>query len=509
MSTSDELASLRRQGVRIIAGLAWLMVAVTAVSAPFASTGYLPPVMALALAAFPTIAALKGAGDAPTRLALGPTMPLFCAVLVYQWDASPWIIDLHMTFFAGIAALSVLADWRPVLAAAVVTCVHHLVLNGLAPALVFGGSGDFGRVVLHGVVVMVETGVLVVIALRLEALLIARAVAQAEAAQVERLAAQERAARAAEQGLVVSAIAQGLRKLASGNLGGRIAATFPPAFEPLRIDFNQALVDLDALVGRVARASRQIRNGTSEIRTASEDLAHRTEAQASTVEHAMATISALVGVARDTMVRAEHANTAIQQSGERVRAGHGVVASAIVTMEKIRQSSGEIGQIVSLIDGIAFQTNLLALNAGVEAARAGDAGRGFAVVASEVRALAQRSADAAREIKALIAASTALVGEGVDLVGQTGVVLRDVIGNVADFAGTMGEITGAVGDTARNLARMHDTFGALDSATQRNAAMVEQSHAALRSLADEAGVLVGAVRRFSHADPVSPARQAA
>jgi methyl-accepting chemotaxis protein len=130
-------------------------------------------------------------------------------------------------------------------------------------------------------------------------------------------------------------------------------------------------------------------------------------------------------------------------------------------------------------------------------------------VANEVRALAQRSADAAREIKSLITASSALVGEGVELVGQTGVVLRDVVGDVAAFAGTMGEITGAVGDTARNLAQMRETFGALGTTTQRNAAMVEQSHAALRSLAEETGVLVDAVKRFSNADAGRRPRRAA
>jgi len=511
----DELASLRLQGVRILAGLGWLVVLVTVVSAPIAGTGYLPPMMALALALFPTLAAVRSTTDAATRIALGATFPLFCAVMVYQWNASAYVIDLHMTFFAAIAVLSVLADWRPVMAAAVVTAVHHVALNWFAPVLVFGGSGvfggagDFGRVALHGFIVVVESGVLMMIAMRLELLLVARAGALAAAAQIERIAAHDRAERAAEQDLVVTAIADGLRRLASGNLGGRITAGFPPAFEPLRIDFNQTLVDLDAMVGRVARASSQIRTGTSEIRTASEDLAHRTEAQASTVEHAMSTITSLVGVARDTMTRAEAANSAIQQSGERVRIGHEVVASAILTMEKIQQSSGEIGQIVSLIDGIAFQTNLLALNAGVEAARAGDSGRGFAVVANEVRALAQRSADAARDIKSLITASTALVGEGVELVGQTGVVLRDVVGDVGAFAETMGEITGAVSDTARNLAQMRETFGALDATTQRNAAMVEQSHAALHSLAAETGILVDAVKRFSNSDGEGRARRAA
>jgi methyl-accepting chemotaxis protein len=504
----DELASLRLQGVRIIAGIAWLAVAVTVVSSLFAGSGVWPPIMAVVLALFPTLCAMQGSSEPLTRIALGATMPLFCAVLVYQWSGAPWMIDLHMTFFAAIAVLAVLADWRPVMAGAAVTAVHHLALNLLSPALVFGGTGDLGRVVLHAAVVVVETGALALVAIRLEALLLARAEAVAKAAESERVTAHERDERAAEQALVVGALAEGLRKLAAGNLQSRISTAFPATFDSLRVDFNRTLVDLEGMVGQVARASRQIRTGTSEIRTASEDLAHRTEAQASTVAQAMNTIIGLVGVARDTLGRAEATNSALGQSAERVRVGHEVVASAITTMEKIQQSSGEIGQIVTLIDGIAFQTNLLALNAGVEAARAGESGRGFAVVANEVRALAQRSADAARDIKTLITASTMLVGEGVELVGQTGVVLRDVVDDVAAFAGTMGEITNAVGETARNLAQVRETFGALDSTTQRNAAMVEQSHAALRSLSDETGILVDAVRRFSNSDEQKPRRAA-
>ena len=493
----DDLASLRLQGVRVLAGLAWIAALVIAASTPFAGTGVVPPVLALALTVFPTVAALRGAADPLTRVVLGATLPLFCAVLLMQWAGQLWMIDLHMTFFVAIATLTALADWRPLVAGAVVTILHHWVLNFVAPVLVFGMAGDLTRVGLHAVVVLLEIGALAQVSLRLKSLLLARAEAQAAAAEIEAAAAREHDRRAAEQAAVVTAIADGLRRLAAGDLGGRIGQPFPTAFEPLRVDFNQTLLDLEVLVSHVARASGHIRAGTGEIRNASEDLAQRTETQAGVVERALQTISQLVGIAGETRARAESASSAILRSSERMRAGHDVVASATATMEKIQQSSGEIGQIVSLIDGIAFQTNLLALNAGVEAARAGEAGKGFAVVANEVRALAQRSADAARDIKTLISASTALVGEGVAQVGQTGVVLRDVVDDVAAFTGTVDEITHGAGDTARKLAELRDTFGSLDSATQMNATMVEESHAALRSLAEETGILVEAVRRFT------------
>jgi methyl-accepting chemotaxis protein len=506
----DELATLRVQGVRIVAGLCWLSTLVLLIGTAFAGSGIVPALLALGLALFPTLAALRGGSDPLVRTVLGATLPLYCALLLVQWGGSAWMIDLHMTFFAAIAATAVLADWRAVLAGAAVTALHHLVLNFVAPTLVFGASGDLGRVVLHAVVVVIETGALVQTAVLLETLLVTRAAAQTAAAQAEAAAASERSQRSAEQDKAVAAIGAGLRNLAAGNLNARITAALAPGFEPLRNDFNQTLANLDTLIGRVIHAAVQIRTGTSEIRSASEDLAQRTEVQASMVERAMQTADALVKVAGATLDRTQAANAAIAHSGERVRAGHAVVASATATMEKIQHSSVEIGQIVSLIDGIAFQTNLLALNAGVEAARAGESGRGFAVVANEVRALAQRSADAARDIKTLITTSTTLVGEGVAMVGQTGVVLREVVDDVTAFAETVGEITRAVGDTAHNLGQMRDTFASLDQGAQRNAAMVEQSHAALRSLAEETEVLGDAVERFSTADGATgPVRRAA
>ena len=496
----DQLFALRLHGVRVLAGLAWLAAGTVVIGAAFAGSGLVPVGLALALVIFPTLAALNGAADPLTRTVLGATMPLFCAVLLFQWSGSAWIIDLHMTFFAAIALSAVLADWRPVLAGACVTAVHHLALNLLAPALVFGATGDLGRVILHAVVVVVETGALVQVAVLLETMLVTRAEAQAAAQRAERDATQEREQTAADQHRVVTGLAEALRKLAGGALNDRIVTGFPSTFEPLRIDFNRALDDLEQVIGRVMDSTEQIQVSTQEISAAAQDLAHRTEAQADVVERAMGTISQLVSMVDETLIRVQSAGTAIAHSSDRVKAGHVVVASAIATMERIQQSSSEIGQIVSLIDGIAFQTNLLALNAGVEAARAGESGRGFAVVANEVRALAQRSADAARDIKTLISASSALVVEGVEQVGQTGVVLRDVVGDVTAFAETVGTITVAVGDTARDLAVMSDTFGSIDRSTQKNAAMVEQSHAALRSLAGEATGLANAAARFTITD---------
>ena len=469
----------------------------------------MPVLLALALSVYPTLAMLRGTDDAPTRIMLGATMPLYCAVWLYQWSGHAWIIDLHMTFFAMIAMLAVLVDWRAVLAGAAVTAVHHLVLNFVAPALVFGGGSDLGRVVLHAVVVVAETALLVGLVIQLEKLLLAHSEAQAARIMAEEIAEQEREQRAAEQRLVVEAIEKGLASMARGDLTARIHDDFPKAFEALRRNFNNTLGNLEKLVGSVAEASAQIQTGTSEIRVASDDLSRRTEAQAASVESASHAIADLVASASRMASNASAASDTLVHSQNRAVEGHQVVANAMATMEKIEQSAGEIGQIVSLIDGIAFQTNLLALNAGVEAARAGDAGRGFAVVASEVRALAQRSADAAADIKRLISNSTAQVSEGVGQVARTGEVLREVMEQVTMIASTVQEITEAARGNAEELARVNDTFMMIDQSTQQNAAMVEESNAALRTLANETDGLIHSVERFQGDNARSLMRRAA
>jgi len=187
----------------------------------------------------------------------------------------------------------------------------------------------------------------------------------------------------------------------------------------------------------------------------------------------------------------------VQQAHGDAQAGGAVVSEAVGAMNDIHRSAQEIGKIISVIDGIAFQTNLLALNAGVEAARAGDAGRGFAVVANEVRALAQRSAEAALDIKKLIGESSAQVERGVDLVGQTGDTFARIVGKVGEIA----ELASSIADVARaqatNIGQVRETVRELDTMTQQNAAMVEEATAASRNLAGEADRMAALVGRFS------------
>jgi methyl-accepting chemotaxis protein len=248
---------------------------------------------------------------------------------------------------------------------------------------------------------------------------------QSELARMEHAAA--RAAAAEEQGTVVSAVAAGLERVAAGDLTVRLDQPFAAEYEALRGNFNTALSELQDAMRAIVANAHGVRTGTEEISQASDDLSRRTEQQAASLEQTAAALDEITATVRRTAEGARQAQDAVGRTKADAERSGEVVRQAMAAMSGIEQSSDQIGQIIGVVNEIAFQTNLLALNAGVEAARAGDAGRGFAVVASEVRALAQRSADAAREIKALIHTSTQQVGSGVKLVGETGETLARIV----------------------------------------------------------------------------------
>jgi len=295
----------------------------------------------------------------------------------------------------------------------------------------------------------------------------------------------------------VKEIATGLEYLAKNDLTYRIADEVDPQFSKVRNDFNTAMSVLDDAMGVVAHATLSVGAGAQQISTASEDLAQRTEQQAANLEKTAAAldeITATVSRSADGAKQASQAATAAR--ADAARSGE-IVGDAVAAMGEIEKSSGQITSIIGVIDEIAFQTNLLALNAGVEAARAGEAGRGFAVVAQEVRALAQRSAEAAKEIKTLIASSTAQVARGVRLVGDTGEALSTIVDKVSEIDGLFARGLGDLGDQAVGLSEVNTAVNRMDEVTQSNAAMVEEANAASASLKQESAELTAMVGRFS------------
>ena len=303
-------------------------------------------------------------------------------------------------------------------------------------------------------------------------------------------------ARSAVQAEVVETLSHALQRLADGDLAHRIEHMPAGEHERLRDAYNGSVAKLEAMIGAVHATVGGVRTGSDEIRAASEDLALRNEQQAASLEETAASVGAVTSLTRKSAENANAAKHAIEETHARATEGGEVVRKAVEAMGAIEQSAREITQIIDVIDGIAFQTNLLALNAGVEAARAGEAGKGFAVVANEVRALAQRSAEAARDIKALIDKSTAHVGDGVGLVGETGTLLADIVAQIGAVTAQINDIAETAVSQASNLEQVNVAVGTIDRMTQQNAAMVEQSTAATRSLSTEAQRLGELVAQF-------------
>jgi methyl-accepting chemotaxis protein len=312
----------------------------------------------------------------------------------------------------------------------------------------------------------------------------------------EAAAAIEREAVLAAQSEALAGITYGLTQLAEGNLNFTLDKPFAADYDALRKSCNTAVAGLTAAMRDIDAVGRSIHASTREIEGATDDLAKRTQTQAANLEEtaaALGEITVTVGRSSDGTERALKLSATAQAETE---LSANVVTKAVEAMGGIEGSAREIGQIIGVIDEIAFQTNLLALNAGVEAARAGEAGRGFAVVASEVRALAQRAAEAAKEIKSLINRSMQQVDRGVHLVGETGQALFKIRSGVDQITEAMREIAASAKEQSAGLAEVNTAIGQMDNVTQQNATMVEQSNAALHTLATQAQALNHALSRF-------------
>ncbi|OLP45649.1 methyl-accepting chemotaxis protein [Rhizobium oryziradicis] len=305
-------------------------------------------------------------------------------------------------------------------------------------------------------------------------------------------------------------LGEGLKRLAQGDVSFQINEAFAPEYEELRKDFNTSLAQLGSAIGSVLATVEGMENGTREIAASANDLSKRTEQQAAALEETAAALDEItVNVSNSSQRTAEARTVAITANQNAVKSSE-VVNQAEDAMKRIEESSQQISNIIGVIDEIAFQTNLLALNAGVEAARAGEAGKGFAVVAQEVRELAQRSANAAKEIKGLILNSSTEVGNGVKLVRETGIALKSIGDHVVQINQLMEAIATSAKEQSVGLAEVNSAVNQMDQTTQQNAAMVEQSTAAASALASEANHLKELVGQFklagsqaSHAGPMA------
>lgn len=343
---------------------------------------------------------------------------------------------------------------------------------------------------------------------------VAKTNAEAEALRSEKLADTERRAMEAEkaerlktQADIVNQIGRGLSALAKGNLLSQITGTFPDDYRQLKSDFNGALVQLNHTIQSVAGQATSMSATLDQISNASNSLAKQTERQALVLDGAVSTMTAIARDVSQTAAAATRADQLVSEAHQAAASSDEIISSALSGMAEIERSSVDIASIITVIDEIAFQTNLLALNAGVEASRAGDAGKGFAVVASEVRALAQRSAEAAKEIKDLIDVSSQRVAKGMQLVGSTSDVLKYVANHIKLIRSMVSEIATTAAGQANHLAEFKSTISQIDAATQQTASMADESMVACRSMQSEATHLLTLISQFVLADNTLPGEQ--
>jgi methyl-accepting chemotaxis protein len=516
----NELNKLRERASYGIIGLLWVNFALIVLRNFLREEGvdWTMIIGALVLLVPATVIWSRDHTGATTRMVTSMANAATVAILVFAFQGSPLQIDIHMYFFASLAISAAWIDWRAIVGYAALVAVHHLLLFVVMPLAVFPGESDFSRVLLHAVVLIVQSTVLIALtsavvqAFDVSDKAVADAVsasreavdmadharrtdAAAETARRKREEEKQRESEAVE--FAVTALARSLQRLADGDLSCRIETSFTGALDELRTSFNASVQKLDAALSQVGQVATVIRHGTSQIGHANNDLSARSERQAASVEETASALSSVVATVKQTASVADAVGKLVDQARTGAERSGTIVTDAVSAMSRIEQSSQSISNIIGVIDEIAFQTNLLALNAGVEAARAGEAGKGFAVVAQEVRELAQRSATAAKEIKALINASGDEVRHGVSLVDQAGEALSTISTEVQAISREICKIIDGAKSQAQGLAEIDLAIGHIDKNTQQNAAMVEESSAAIQQLVQEAATLDRLMTQFA------------
>ncbi len=432
---------------------------------------YYEPVLgvvgALICAGLGLAAYVMGRGSLAARLVLAFAM---VSVVALQIQLARGELEYHFGVFVTLALLLVYLDWRPIVFAAGLFAVHHVLFDRLqAAGLGFycTTEANFWRVMLHAAYVVIQTGLEVVLAVGM--------------------------GRTAREGAELTRLVQAVDQTDGIALDVRDM----PVSTPGALALQRTLQRMQTVVHSVQASTSHIEAASREIASGNNDLSARTEQAASSLEETAASMEQLNSTMRQSADAARQASEMAVTNAEVAARGGQVVGQVVATMDEINHSSRKINDIIGVIDGIAFQTNILALNAAVEAARAGEQGRGFAVVAAEVRNLAQRSAEAAKEIKQLISTSVDKVEVGTRLVAQAGSTIGEVVANAQRVANIISEITAASNEQSSGVGQVNVAVNQLDQMTQQNAALVEQSAAAAESLKDQAarlGQVIGVFR---------------
>tara|TARA_R110000772_G_scaffold267287_2_gene390960 strand:- start:5454 stop:7031 length:1578 start_codon:yes stop_codon:yes gene_type:complete len=492
---------LRYSAARLIIFVSWcstLIVACVGWNMKNEATWYATGIC-LILLIVPTSLVLQRRIDFVTRIILGATLPVYPSALLFIMGGHPWQIDVHMAFFALLAMLVGLCDWRAILAGTAVVAFHHLILNFYGPLYVFGGESEFTRVVLHAVILVIEAGALILISNRLVALVVAVRIegdAAKEALRLSHAAQEQRDLMQAKQSTVVESLRTALSNISQGDLTAHIDEEFDETYESLRADFNDATEKLRSMFRTLIEAITSIKSGADKIELSSTDLAKRSIMQAEVLEKTSQSTKTIVASVEGMAASMQRSSELFEVTYRHSNDGKEIVRQAAAAMGQIKQSSSQISRVISLIDEIAFKTNLLALNAGVEAARAGESGRGFAVVAVEVRSLAEQAANAATEIADLIVASGKQVGLGVTLVEKTGKTLTDILQEFDEIREIINGTSLSTGAQTGHLQNIDRAVTKMDEMTQQSVVLVEDSADSVKKLVCELETLSQMAGRF-------------
>ncbi|WP_341366666.1 methyl-accepting chemotaxis protein [Yoonia sp. BS5-3] len=496
-----------QQGVK----LALVVLAIQTPLAPVAAGVIGNPILGVGLFSFAL--GLVAAFFALQRLSWNK--PMIAAALLLQtmaitaaFEGHPWQIDTHMIYFAVLAVISVMYEVRVLLASAAFVAIHHLAMSIVMPTMLYPDmtEGFIARTVFHGAVVVLET---IILALSIQQ---RHEISQQVSAQRDEVMALSEASQAAERAAqegeravteVVELFQDHLQKLAAQDLSQKIEGQLPSQYDDLRKTFNYLVENLGSVLRMATETSADFSISSKELSSSADDLAQRTERQSSTLSETAERLQELTKALQETADGAGKANDTAAVARSNAQKNGDIVEQAVEAMKQITESSSEISSIISLIEDIAFQTNLLALNAGVEAARAGESGRGFAVVASEVRALAQRTSEAASSVKQLIEKSSQEVKKGSGLVNAAGEALDEIVGQVTDASAMIGNITQSVNHQAGVVHSLNDAVQSLDTATQHNAAMCEEMTAMGQQLANGANSMKQALSGFQFESAVA------
>nr|WP_037515950.1 methyl-accepting chemotaxis protein [Sphingomonas sp. PAMC 26621] len=494
---SINLSQLRLVGIRLLAGLTVTLALTIVVAVLFATIpGKLPAaVIAVGLAILPSMLALQRRTDAQARMLASITVVVMPALLLFAVEGRTWQVDLHMIFFALLAVISILCDWKAICAAAAVIAVHHIGLGLLLPDWIFTGGGSIGRIALHAVVLIIEGATLMWVAERVVALIAAIEAQDVERQRAEAALAAERTLQAEAVIVVTTSLGEALAALTEGDLTADITTHYPGSYGVLRTNFNEALRGLRRLIGSVSDSAAGIKGTSAEIAQASEDLARRTESNAASLEETSAALFQVDARIKATTVAATNTVACADQAIATVAGGRATADEAVQAMSRVSESARGIDSVIEGLDKIAFQTRVLAMNAAVEAGRAGDAGRGFAVVADLVSALAMRAEEEAKRARGQLGVTQLEIITAVKAVRKVDETLQNIS---TDVDGVHDLLAGMATDNAAQsqaVTEISAALGAMDKATQQNAAMVEETSAAARNLtaevsalADEAGL---------------------